>query len=73
VSQAFNAVVIATAAQSSVRVADVLGAFNGGPQPATLCALRFICTPLQDSHPTDLGYEVIAREIWDASGYERLR
>ena len=32
-----------------------------------------ICTPLQDSHPTDLGYEVIARQIWAASDYDRLR
>jgi hypothetical protein len=46
---------------------------NGGPQPATLCALTFICTPLQDSHPTDAGYEVIARQIWAASDYDRLR
>ena len=71
--QAFNSVVIATAAQSSVRVADVFGAFNNAPQPATLCALTFICSPLQDSHPSDLGYDVIAREIWAASDYDRLR
>jgi lysophospholipase L1-like esterase len=72
-TQAFNSVVISTAAQSSVRVADVFGAFNDRPQPATVCALTFICTPLQDSHPTDLGYEVIARQIWVVSGYDRLR
>jgi len=72
-NQAFNSVVVTTAAQSSVRVADVFGAFNGGPQPATLCALTFICTPLADSHPTDLGYEAIARQIWVASDYDRLR
>ena len=71
--QAFNSVVVTTAAQSSVRVADVFGAFNGGPQPATLCALTFICTPLADSHPTDLGYEAIARQIWVASDYDQLR
>ena len=72
-TQAFNSVVISTAAQSSVGVADVFGAFNDGPQPATLCALTFICTPLQDAHPTDLGYEVIAQQIWAASDYDRLR
>ena len=70
--QAFNSVVISTAAQSSVRVADVFGAFNGGPQPATLCALTFICSPLQDSHPTDLGYKAIAGQMWAASDYDRL-
>ena len=72
-NQAFNAAVASTAAASSVRVADVFGAFNNGPQPATLCALTFICTPLQDSHPSDAGYEVIARQIWAASDYDRLR
>jgi lysophospholipase L1-like esterase len=72
-TQAFNSVIISTAAASSVRVADVFGAFNNGPQPTTLCALTFVCTPLQDSHPTDLGYEAIARQIWSASDYDRLR
>lgn len=72
-TEAFNAVIMATAAESSVRVADVFGAFNRGPQPATLCALTFICTPLADSHPTDLGYAEIARQMWIASDYERLR
>jgi len=72
-NQAFNAAIVSTAAASSVRVADVFGAFNGGPQPATLCALTFVCTALQDSHPTDAGYEVIAQQIWAASEYDRLR
>ena len=71
-TQAFNSVVISTAAASSVRVADVFGAFNNGPQPSTICALTFACTSLEDSHPTDLGYEVIARQIWAASDYDRL-
>ena len=72
-TEAFNSVVVSTAAASSGPVADVFGAFNGGPQPTTLCALTFVYTPLQDSHPTDLGYEVIARQIWIASDYDRLR
>ena len=72
-TQAFNSAIISTAASSSVRVVDVFGAFNDGPQPATICALTFVCTPLQDGHPTDLGYEVIARQIWAASDYDRLR
>ncbi len=32
-TEAFNAVIMATAAESSVRLADVFGAFNGGPSP----------------------------------------
>ena len=70
---AFNSVVVATAAAASTRVADVFGAFNSGPQPMTLCALTLVCTPLQDSHPSDLGYSVIAQQIWAASDYDRLR
>jgi len=72
-TQAFNSAIISTAASSSVRVADVFGPFNDGPQPATICALTFVCTPLQDGHPTDAGYEMIARQIWAASDYDRLR
>jgi lysophospholipase L1-like esterase len=72
-NQAFNSAIVSTAAASSVRVADVFGVFNDGPQPATICALTFVCTPLQDSHPNDLGYEVIARQMWAASDYDRLR
>ena len=33
----------------------------------------YIGSPLQDSHPADLGCEEIARQIWAASGYDRLR
>jgi lysophospholipase L1-like esterase len=71
-TEAFNEAVTSTAALSSVRVADVFSAFNDAPQPATICSLTFVCTPLQDSHPTDLGYEVIARQLWAASEYDRL-
>jgi hypothetical protein len=33
--------------------------FDSRTQP-TLCLLTNICTPLQDIHPTDLGYAVLA-------------
>jgi lysophospholipase L1-like esterase len=65
---ALNAAVVATAAAQRVRVADVATAFNG-PQPATLCTLTLACTPLQDSHPSDAGYQVIAQQFWASSGY----
>ena len=66
---ALNGAIVATAAAHRVRVADVVTPFNGGPQPATICALTLICTPLQDSHPSDAGYAVIAQQFWAASGY----
>ena len=71
-TNAFNAVVRATAATHGVRVADVFATFNGPPQPGTICALTFICAS-GDSHPTDAGYQVIADELWDASDYDRIR
>jgi lysophospholipase L1-like esterase len=67
---AFNAIVRTTAATFGVRVADVFAAFNGPPQPETICRLTFTCTS-GDSHPTDVGYQVIADELWRASGYIR--
>jgi lysophospholipase L1-like esterase len=69
---AFNDVVTDTARSHSVRVADVFSAFNVGPQPATLCSLTFACTPLQDTHPTDAGYALIAARIWAVSDYDRI-
>jgi lysophospholipase L1-like esterase len=66
---ALNAAIAATAAAQRVRVADVVTPFGAGPQPATLCQLTLICAPLQDSHPSDAGYQVIAQQFWAASGY----
>ena len=66
---ALNGAIVSTAAAHRVRVADVVTPFNGGPQPATICALTLICTPLHDSHPSDAGYAVIAQQFWAASGY----
>ncbi len=70
-TDAFNAIVRATGATHRVRVGEVFAAFNGGPQPATICSLSLICT-LGDSHPNDAGYAAIAAELWEASGYDRL-
>jgi lysophospholipase L1-like esterase len=70
-TNAFNAVVKTTAAAYRVRVADVFTAFNGPPQPGTICSLTSVCTS-GDSHPTDAGYRVIAETLWQASGYDKL-
>jgi len=73
-TEAFNKVVEDTAAAHGVRVADVYAAFNGKklPQPATICDLTLVCTALQDGHPSDAGYQVIAEQLWDASEYKKL-
>jgi lysophospholipase L1-like esterase len=71
-TEALNAVIITTAATYRTRVADVFTPFNTGPQPATICRLTLVCTPLEDGHPSDAGYQVIAQQFWAASGYDRL-
>jgi lysophospholipase L1-like esterase len=68
-AEAFNEVITTTAAAHRVRVADVFTPFNEGPQPATICRLTLVCTSLQDGHPSDAGYQVIAQQLWAASGY----
>jgi lysophospholipase L1-like esterase len=70
-TDAFNAIVATTAAAHRVRVGDVFAAFNGPPQPATICALTFACSS-GDSHPSDEGYRVIAEQLWQVSGYDEL-
>lgn len=69
--QALNVVIAEAAGAHGARLADTFQPFNLGPQPQTLCALTLICTPLQDIHPSDAGYQVIAQQFWSASGYVR--
>ena len=71
-TDSFNTVVKATAAAHRVRVADVFAAFNGPPQPETICSLTLICT-LGDSHPSNAGYHVIAEQLWRVSEYDKLK
>lgn len=70
-SNAFNAVIFTTASANRVRVADVFTAFNGPPQPETICNLTLICTS-GDGHPSDAGYQVIADQLWQVSEYDKL-
>ena len=67
-----NSLIGAAATAQRAGLADAFTPFNLGPQPGTLCTLTGICTALQDIHPTDAGYLVIARQFWAASGYDRL-
>jgi len=68
-----NAEIASIATAQGDRLADAFTPFNrSGDENATLCSLTFICTPLDDEHATDIGYAVIARQFWVASGYDRL-
>jgi lysophospholipase L1-like esterase len=71
-TEALNGVITNAAATERARVADVFTPFNTGPQPTTICRLTLFCTPLEDSHPSDAGYQMIAQQFWAASGYDRL-
>lgn len=71
--QLLNASMAAVAAEHGVRFADPFRVFNpqGDPQREidTLCALLLLCTPERDSHPSDLGYQVLGDLVWRVSGY----
>jgi hypothetical protein len=59
----------AVAALHGVRVVDGFATIDlTGRQ----CQLTFVCTPDDDSHPTDAGYALIGHLMFDVSGYERL-
>jgi lysophospholipase L1-like esterase len=62
---ALNEVMRGVATTVAARFADPLPAFNppGPREQPTICLLTNMCTPLTDIHPTDLGYEVLARLI----------
>lgn len=73
VTLALNEVIGELASSIDARLANTYPAFNLGPQPETLCTLTGVCDPpLFDSHPTDLGYQVMAQVFWAASGYDKF-
>jgi lysophospholipase L1-like esterase len=57
-----NEVMSKVAASVGARFADPLPLFNppGALEEPTICLLTNMCTPLEDIHPTDLGYAVLA-------------
>ena len=65
----------ATAAAERARFADPFPLFNPQGDLAreieTLCALLLLCTD-NDSHPSDLGYQVLGDLVFDVSGYGLL-
>jgi hypothetical protein len=68
--ETLNGVIRTEAGQYRDRVVDAFTPFNLAlPQPQTLCTLTLFCTPLQDVHPSDAGYRLVAQLFWAASGY----
>ncbi|HEY5193578.1 MAG TPA: SGNH/GDSL hydrolase family protein [Solirubrobacteraceae bacterium] len=57
-----NEVMSQVSSSVGARFADPLPLFNppGALEEPTICLLTNMCTPLEDIHPTDLGYAVLA-------------
>ena len=73
--QTFNTAIAAVAARSRARFADPFPIFNpqGNPNAEILaiCTLSLLCSQ-SDAHPSDAGYQVLARLVFDASQYGRF-
>jgi lysophospholipase L1-like esterase len=71
--QLLNASMAATAGAEDVRFANPFPLFNPqGDLPremANLCAFLLLCGAQSDSHPSDLGYQVLGDLVWNVSGY----
>ncbi len=66
----FNAGLAQTAARYRARFADPLPVFNPPVNEIpTICQLTLMCTPLQDIHASDAGYQKLADLLLAASGY----
>jgi len=66
----FNAHLAAAAAQHRAEFVDPLPVFNPPvDEIATICRLTLMCTPLQDTHASDAGYQKLADLLLAASGY----
>jgi lysophospholipase L1-like esterase len=66
----FNAHLAAAAAENRAVFVNPLPVFNPPvDEIATICRLTGMCTPLQDTHPSDAGYQTLADLLLAASGY----
>lgn len=64
--QAINAAMADVADRAGARFADPFPVFNpAGDTGAALCPLTGVCSPVRDTHPSDLGYQVLADLIAD--------
>jgi lysophospholipase L1-like esterase len=70
IAQLLNAHLAQAAAQHRAEFADPLPIFNPPVNEIpTICSLTGMCTPLQDTHASDLGYQKLADLLFEASGY----
>jgi lysophospholipase L1-like esterase len=74
--QTFNMTISAVAARNRVRFADPFPIFNPQGDPnaeiRAFCSLSLLCSQ-NDGHPSDAGYQALARLVFDASQYGRLQ
>ena len=73
--EALNKTMAVVAAQQRVRFADPFPTFNPqgdvNAETRAMCLLTLLCTN-GDSHPSDIGYKVLADIVFDASDYADL-
>jgi lysophospholipase L1-like esterase len=73
--QLLNASMSAVATAAGARFADPFPLFNPQGDPAreieAMCTLTLLCTE-NDSHPSDVGYQVLGNLVWDVSSYGLL-
>jgi hypothetical protein len=70
VAAGLNSALAQTAAQFRARFADPLPVFNPPVNEIpTICKLTLMCTPQQDIHASNLGYQKLADVVLAASGY----
>jgi lysophospholipase L1-like esterase len=73
--QLFNKTVAQAAAANRAWFADPFPVFNPqgnlAAEVQTLCTLTLLCSQ-SDIHPSDAGYQALARIVFDASQYARL-
>jgi lysophospholipase L1-like esterase len=67
---ALNTVLASVVQSHGARVADGSSMVSG--TIVSTCTMTLLCSPEQDFHPSDLGYQALADAVWAASGYGRL-
>jgi lysophospholipase L1-like esterase len=69
-ARSLNAHLAQAAAEHRAEFVDPLPVFNPPvDEIPTICRLTLMCTPLQDTHASDAGYQKLAQLLFAASGY----
>jgi lysophospholipase L1-like esterase len=69
--RSINGTIAAVTRRLGAHYASLFAVFNpqGARERARVCAFTFICSQVEDPHPTDAGYRAIADAVWRATRY----